>query len=434
MNMIFYIAAAFFVPAIVALFLWNRSSTLAADNNRLQRENHTLNTDFRLAREHSIRLESEKASFERQVEQQKQDLKKIEETLIGKFENLSNKIFDEKSEKFKKQSQESLGHLLTPLKEKINEFQKKVDDSFGNQAKEQFSLKEQIKNIVEVHEKMTLQTENLTKALKTDNKAQGNWGEIILEKILEDSGLQKDIDYTLQGAGLGLAHPETGRLQKPDVIVNLPENKHIIIDSKVSLTDYEKFCSEPDETLRAIHLDQFLQAVKRQVKELEQRRYQDTEQLGTPEIVLMFMPIEGAFMLALQHDRSLHQFAWSKKVAIVCPSTLFATLKTISSLWMLAKQNQQAGEIARQGGALYDKIAGFMDDMTDLGKKLQTAENTYRGAMNKLITGKGNILSRTEKLRELGAKTSKMLPIDPIEVDMEEILEEAEDEKEKKRA
>ena len=382
----------------------------------LEQENRRLNQALQAAREKAVRLESEKNSFQQQVVQHKEDLKEMEKTFLNKFENLSNKIFEEKNSSFKKQSRESIGEILNPLKEKLNDFQKKVDDSFGKQANEQFSLKEQIKNIVDVHQKMSVQAENLTKALTSDSKAQGNWGEIKLEKILEDAGLEKGVDYSVQGKKLKLKHLETGRHQQPDVIIHLPENKHIIVDSKVTLTFYEKFCAEEDEELRSDYLKKFIASVREKVKELETRRYQDTESLGTPEIVLMFMPIEGAFMLALQEDRELHQFAWNKRVAIVGTSTLFATLKTIDSLWRMAKQNQNALEIARQGGALYDKIEGLVVDMGTLRRQLNTVDTTYENAMRKL-KGHGGILGKTEKLKQLGAKTSKTLPADLIDVD-----------------
>jgi DNA recombination protein RmuC len=263
--------------------------------------------------------------------------------------------------------------------------------------------------MIEAKDHLTTQTQDMTNALKGDSKAQGDWGEIVLEKILEDAGLQKGVNYIVQGTGLGLKDTD-GKIQKPDVVVTLPDNKHIILDSKVSLTHYERFHTEKDNIEREKHLVQFLNSVKQHVKDLEKRRYQDTDKLGTPDFVLMFMPIESAYMLALQQDRTLHQFAWDKGVAIVCPSTLLSTLKTISSLWKLVDQNQNAVEIAQKGGALYDKIAGFVTDMEKIGGQLKTLENTYEGAMNKLSTGKGNILTRTENLKTLGAKTSKSLP------------------------
>jgi DNA recombination protein RmuC len=333
------------------------------------------------------------------------------------FENLANNIFDEKTNKFKQQSQEILNECLSPLKERITEFHKKVDESFGTQAKEQFALKEEIKRIVEVNEKMTFQTESLAKALKGDMKVQGNWGEIILEKILEESGLRKDEDYILQGVDMQLKHPEGGQPQKPDVIVKLPEEKHIIIDSKVSLTHYERFCAEEEDGKCAGHLKQFLLSVKNHVLGLEQRRYQDIEKLSTPDFVLMFMPIEGVYALAVQKDRDLHSFAWSKKIIIVCPSTLYATLRTIASLWRLELQNQNALEIATRGGALYDKIAGFVEDMQKIGNQLETINKTYTGAMIKLSDGRGNILRQTQQLKALGAKASKSLPKELINND-----------------
>ncbi|MCK5285121.1 MAG: DNA recombination protein RmuC [Alphaproteobacteria bacterium] len=376
-----------------------------------ENEKIILNEQLQISRESAVRLEVEKESLQKQITQNEADTKKME----AQFENLANRIFEDKSEKFKKQSQANINELLNPLKEKLSDFHKKVDDSFGQQAKEQFSLKEQIKNIISVNEKMSLQTENLTSALKGSSKMQGDWGEVILENILESSGLRKNEDYILQGKNLGIKNSENGQNQKPDVIINLPEGRHIIIDSKVTLRSYEQFCSETDESQKGAHLSQFLSHVRDRVKELEKRRYQDTEKLGTPEIVLMFMPIEGAFMLALQQDRGLHEFAWSKKVAIVCPSTLFATLKTIASLWRLELQNKNVQEIAKEGGALYDKVEGFVKDMQTLGKQIKTVESTYDNAMNKLSSGRGNILGKTEKLKLLGAKTSKALPAELID-------------------
>ena len=375
----------------------------------LEQENKELASDIQKLREDAVRLDAEKKSFELRIEQIEKDRAKHEEVLISRFENLSNKIFDQKNESFKKQSQESLSTLLNPLKEKLGEFEKKVEDSFGKQSKEQYSLKEEIKNIVESNEKITLQAESLANALKGDSKVQGDWGEIILEKILEDSGLRKNVDYTVQGGGLNLRDVDD-RLQKPDVIVQLPENKHVIIDSKVSLTHYERFFSETDNDEGSVHLKQFLASVKKHIGDLEQRRYQDTEKLGTPDFVLMFIPIEAAYILAVQEDSQLQNYAWNKKVVLVCPTTLFATLKTIASVWRLELQNKNALEIARQGGQLYDKIEGFVRDMQVMGKQIDTVGKTYSVAMNKLSDGRGNILSKTEKLRELGAKTSKSLP------------------------
>ena len=337
-------------------------------------------------------------------------LVQLEEKFSLQFENLANRIFDEKTDRFKKESQEGLGNLLNPLRERLQEFQKKIDDSFGAQVKVQISLKKEIEHIISVNEKMSQQTENLTKALKGDVKAQGNWGEVILEKILESSGLRKGTDYIVQGTSLGLRHVEDGSLIKPDVIIMLPEDKHIIVDAKVSLTAYERYCGTEDAGERVRYLKEYLLSIRAHVNGLEQRRYQDTEKLGTPDFVLMFMPIEGAYSLAMQEDASLHSYAWDKKIVIVCPSTLFATLKTIDSVWKLERQNRNAQEIARQGGGLYDKIVGFVEEMQELGSKINATQKVYDEAFKKLSQGQGNIIKRTQDLKALGVKSSKNLP------------------------
>ena len=390
-------ALILFVAALVAASRKRKVLINRVDN--LLEENHSLEKDI-------IRLQTEKESIG-------ETGKKFE----AQFENLAHRIFDEKNTVFKRQSKENLDVILSPLKDKLVDFEKKVNDSFGQQAKEQFALKEQIKMIVVANDKITLQAEGLTNALKGDSKVQGDWGEVMLEKILEDVGLRKGQDYILQGEGMGLKDSD-GKHQKPDVIVNLPDEKHVVIDSKVSLTAYERFFNErEDDMARASHLKAHLVAVKERVKELETRRYQDTQGLGTPDFVLMFIPIESAYMLALQEDRGLHEFAWNKGVAIVCPSTLFSSLSTIASLWKLALQNQNAEEIARKGGALYDKFAGFVNDMEGIGKNIKTLETSYGNAMNKLSEGRGNLLRQAETLKEMGAKATKSLPAQLVKKD-----------------
>jgi DNA recombination protein RmuC len=361
----------------------------------------------------NARLGAENQALADQSAQQTRNIDALEKKFSLQFENLAHKIFHEKSQTFKLEAQENLGHILSPLRDKLTEFQKKVDDS----AKEQFSLKNEIKNIIDMNAKMTLQTENLTRALKGDVKAQGNWGEIALEKILEESGLRKGIDYILQGTDLGLRHVEDGSILKPDVVVMLPEDKHVIVDAKVSLTAYERYCAAQDDSARALHLKEYLASVRAHVQGLETRRYQDTPKLGTPDFVLMFMPIEGAYSLAVQQDAGLHGFAWDKKIVIVCPSTLFATLKTVASVWRLEMQNKNAIEIARQGGNLYDKIASFVEDMQDIGARIAASQKSYDDAFKKLSTGQGNILKRAEDIRKLGIKTSKKISKDALEDD-----------------
>jgi DNA recombination protein RmuC len=333
------------------------------------------------------------------------------------FENLAARLLEEKSEKLKRESHEGLNQLLAPLRERLGDFQKRIEESFSQQAKEQFSLKNEIEKIVAANQKISLQAESLTKALKGDVKAQGNWGEVMLEKILEESGLRKGTDYITQGAGLGLRHTDSGGVQQPDVVVMLPEGKHVIIDAKVSLTSYERYCAATDEAERARHLKDYLASVRAHAQGLEGRRYQDTEKLGAPDFVLMFMPVEGAYSLAVQQDAALHAFAWDKKIVIVCPSTLFATLKTVASVWRIELQNRNALEIARQGGNLYDKVVSFVEDMQELGDRISGAAKTYEKALNKLSTGTGNIVKRAEDIRALGVKASKKMPLTLIHTD-----------------
>ncbi len=365
-----------------------------------------LQENLSITQQQNARLTADKTHAETQLVEHKNNVAQMG----VQFENVANKILDEKNKKFNEQSQKDITNLLTPFKDQFQQFQTVVKDSFGTQAKEQFALKEEIKRVVEVHESMTLQTRGLTDALKGDSKTQGNWGEVMLEKILDDSGLRKGQDYIVQGAGMGLKESETGKSQRPDVVIHLPDNKHVIIDSKVSLTHYEGFCSAETAEEKSQYLAQFLRSVKKHVTDLQDRGYEHIDKLESPDFVLMFMPIEGAYALAVQSDTELHRYAWDKKIVIVCPSTLFATLKTIASIWRLELQNKHAVEIARQGGELYDKVVGFIEDMDAIGNQLGKVQKTYDGAMNKLSTGRGNIIGKTEKLKTLGAKAKKSMP------------------------
>lgn len=383
----------------------------------LRAQNH----DFH---EKSVTLRAERDALDRQAAAQDAQLAAMQQKMQLEFENLSNRIFETKSTAFREQSKESIGLLLNPLNDKLADFRKLVGDSFTDQLKEQASLKEQIRLISDAHEKMTMQTESLTKALRGDSKVQGDWGEIILEQILEDCGLRQGENYILQGADLGMKHAETGQQQKPDVVVKLPDGKHIVIDSKVSLTSYERYCAEADQTAQAAHLRDYLTSVKNHIVELARRRYQDSDRLDTPDFVMMFMPIESAYALALQADRELHAFAWNRQVALVCPSTLFTAMRTVQSLWRIEKQNRNAALIGEKSGQLYDKIFAFMKDMEDIGKALGKAGDSYDKALKKLSTGNGNVLRKTEELKKLGAKTAKQInTLDDSEGEGEDLTE-----------
>lgn len=368
-------------------------------------------------REYTAKLataDSHKAALEEKLNEQQSYVQHAQVQFQQQFENLANKIFAEKND----ESKRNLAELLSPLKDDLGGFKKHITESFGKHANEQFALKNEIQNIVKVSNEMKFQTESLSKALKGDTKVQGNWGEMILERILEASGLRKGENYNTQGTGMGLKHPDHGGNQKPDVIIYLPEGKHAIIDAKVTLTSYERYCSDENNAAKSEHLRQFMLAVKNRVNELEERRYQDTAGLDTPDYTLMFMPIEGAYALAMQQDPELHAHAWDKKVIIVCPSTLFAILKIIASMWKLERQNKNADEIAKRGGMLYDKVVNFVLEMQKIGKSLKVAQDGYDGAMKKL-SERGGILVDTEKMKQLGVKHSKSLP--------QELLNEAEE-------
>ena len=341
--------------------------------------------------------------------QHEKEVKMLQEQQPAQFEQLAAKILESNSAKLNKESEKSLGALLNPLREKLGEFHKKVEDSFGAEAKERHALKNEIANIVTAHEKMRVETENLTNALRGSNKIQGNWGEHVLTMLLESSGLREGTEFITQGRDMKLKSEDGQRLQ-PDVIVLLPENKHLIIDSKVSLTHYEQVVNAADEAARAQAMGRFVASVRAHVKGLADKDYASAEKLGTPDFVLMFMPIEGAHALALQSDSELFPYAWDRKIAIVSPTTLMPILKTVSSLWRRANQDRNYQEIARQGGNLYDKFVTFVESMEEIGKHLKQTESSYDKAMNRLTHGTGNLIARAEKLRELGAKTSKALP------------------------
>ncbi|QXK92005.1 DNA recombination protein RmuC [Neoehrlichia mikurensis] len=376
---------------------------------KIEDENESLKKElWDISNKYTV-TEVEKKNLENNFNLYKVDfMQKIDEKYRLYFENLANRIFDEKTDKFNKISQESLNSIINPLRDSIQTFKQKIETTFIDHNKDQFLLRNEIQRIVLANEKITLQAENLANALKGEVKIQGNWGEVILEKMLEDSGLRKDQDYKLQSSGMNFTGEE-GNKQYPDVVILLPENKHIIVDSKVSLTHYERYCAEKIEMSKIMHLKQFTTSLRCHINTLAEKKYQNIDNCNAPDFVLMFIPIEGAYFLAIQKDMLLHEYSWNKKIVIVCPSTLFATLKTIESVWRLERQNRNTMEIARQGGALYDKIVGFVTDMQKLGKQIDIVSSIYSDTMKKLSEGHGNILSRTQNLKHLGVKTSKKL-------------------------
>jgi DNA recombination protein RmuC len=340
------------------------------------------------------------------TKEQKEELNHLQEKFTKEFENLANKILEEKTQKFTEQNKENLKNILSPLQDKILHFEKKVEDTHKESIDYHAALRQQIVSLSEMNAQMSKETINLTKALKGDSKMQGNWGELVLERVLEKSGLEKGREYEVQQA---FTTAEGTRIL-PDVIINLPDGKKMIVDSKVSLTAYEKYVNEEDDAQQNLHLKEHVNSVKRHVEQLSDKRYQDIYQMESPDFVLLFIPIEPAFALALQEDLTLYNKAFEKNIVIVTPSTLLATLRTIDSMWTNQKQQENAIEIARQAGALYDKFEGFVSDLIKIGKKMDEAKVEYSAAMNKLTEGKGNLVTSAEKLKKMGAKAKKALP------------------------
>ena len=350
--------------------------------------------------------ENDFANLIDRTKEQKEEINLLQEKFSKEFENLANKILEEKTQKFTEQNKENLKNILSPLQDKILHFEKKVEDTHKESIDYHAALRQQIVSLSEMNAQMSKETINLTKALKGDSKMQGNWGELVLERVLEKSGLEKGREYEVQQA---FTTAEGTRIL-PDVIINLPDGKKMVVDSKVSLTAYEKYVNEEDDAQQNLHLKEHVNSVKRHVEQLSDKRYQDIYQMESPDFVLLFIPIEPAFALALQEDLTLYNKAFEKNIVIVTPSTLLATLRTIDSMWTNQKQQENAIEIARQAGALYDKFEGFVSDLIKIGKKMDEAKVEYSAAMNKLTEGKGNLVTSAEKLKKMGAKAKKALP------------------------
>ncbi|MBN8586006.1 MAG: DNA recombination protein RmuC [Ignavibacteria bacterium] len=350
-------------------------------------------------------------NLESRLIEQKNDFADLQKKFTAEFENLAGKILEDKSRKFTEQNKENLDTILTPLKERIADFEKKVNDVYITETKERAALAEQLKFLHELNKQMSEEANNLTRALKGDTKTQGNWGEYILESILEKSGLVKGREFVIQET----IKSDDGSNLRPDVIVNMPDNKSMIIDSKVSLTAYEAYCSAEDKSIKERSLSEHINSIRRHIKGLSPKDYQNLYGLQSLDFVLMFIPIEPAFALAVQNDAALFYDAFEKNIVIVSPSTLLATLRTISSIWKQEKQNRNALEIAKKGGELYDKLSGFVDDLIEVGTRMKRANESYEGAMKKLSEGRGNIISRAENLKLMGAKATKN--IDPRIVD-----------------
>ncbi len=340
------------------------------------------------------------------INQKESELIAVQERLRLEFEHTANQLLEEKSEKFTAQNQKNIDAILAPLQEKIKDFSGKIEQYYGDETKERSTLQEQIRQLTSLNQVMTTEAQNLTKALKGEAKTQGNWGELLLERILEKSGLRKNQEYFTQSH----FQTEGGRHQYPDLIIHLPNQRHIVIDSKMSLTAYERFSSATEDSAKQKALKEHLQSVKKHVEELSVKKYQQIYELNSLDFVLMFVPLESAFVAGMQGDHQLFYKAFEKNVIIVSPMTLLATVRVISNIWQQENQNKFAQEIARQGGLMYDKFANFVHDLELVGKRMTTLQNSYDDAMKKLYLGKGNLIDRAEKMKEMGINNTKSLP------------------------
>lgn len=387
----------------------SRVGSLETELTTLQELNTSLRADL-------SSLQSKFVSQERSAAEKLELMIHAREELTAQFKSLANDILDEKSRKFADQNRSNLEALLKPLGEKIRDFEKKVEETYDKESKQRFSLENEIKTLRDLNMRISQDAINLTNALKGQSKTQGAWGEIILERVLEMSGLVKGREYEIQVT----LTSEDGKRSCPDVIIYLPEKRHLVIDSKVNLVAYERYCALPDGTERETELKKNITAFRKHIGELDLKRYQDHYKLNSLDFVLMFVPIEGAFMVALENDSSLFDTAFEKNLVIVSPSTLLATMRTIHNLWRQEYQSRYSLRIAKHAGRLYDKFAAFVTDLQDIGRKLHAAQESYEAAQNKLVSGRGNIISRVENMRQLGARAKKKLPPDLVDDAMED--------------
>ena len=392
----------------------DKAKSIAEDRyNKALEEIQKLESDLRTERENAALfqakiagLDTENKNVREKLENQKTEIENIQKKLTLEFENIANRLLKINSQEFTDMNSKNIGDILKPLKEKITDFEKKVNEAYDVELRDKISLREEVRKLFDLNKKISEEANNLTKALKGDSKKQGNWGEVVLERILERSGLTKGSEYETQVSTIN----EEGRRIQPDVVVYLPDKKHVIIDSKVSLVAYENYVNATTEEHRHQYLKEHILSIRNHIKELSDKGYQLAAGFNSPDFVLMFIPVESSFGIAVQSDQQIFNDAWDNRIVIVSPSTLLATLKTVSSIWKQENQTKNAIEIAKQSGALYDKFVGFVMDLKKIGDNITRTQGSYHDALNKISTGTGNLISRAENIRKLGAKATKHLP------------------------
>ena len=406
-GIVIVIAALLLLVGLLIILLLRNSrgqiARLEAENAEQARKLDALVAelgDARMAlREHEVTLASERRATSEKVAL----LERNRDALKQEFENLANRIFDQKSERFSQQTRTSLDSLLNPFRDQLQDFRKRVEDVYTSETRDRQALRSEIKSLQDLNRQITEEAANLVRALKGDKKIQGNWGELILERVLERSGLRKGVEYETQGSFRDSDH----QLLRPDVIVNLPDKRHLVVDSKVSLVAYQQWVNEEDDAVRGDHLRQHVDAVRTHIRSLSERDYSQLNGLHSPDFVFLFMPIEPAFVAAFQQDENLFAEAFERKIIVVTPTTLLATLRTIENIWRYERQSQNARRIADRASAVYDKLRVFVESMEKLGTQLNTAQGSYDAAMNTLTRGRGNLVSQANRFVELGVRVKK---------------------------
>jgi len=433
---IYLISAAALIIVALLIFLLKKPKASALDPaefNRIKLENENLKISLAKAEERAENLRTELEYLKKELdseriklsdalrslessrsylqaqqeklEEQKSEIKNNQEKFNKDFELIASRILEEKSNKFVEHNRANLDLIIKPLRENIKTFEEKVDKVYKAESDERNVLKGHINQLIEQSNLMNQETQNLTKALKGDSKKQGNWGELILERVLERSGLVKDQEYRIQASH----QSADGSRFQPDVVIDLPDDKHLIIDAKVSLTAYERLVNCETEEERIQYTKQHINSIRNHIIELSSKNYSELYKINSPDFVMLFIPIESSFSIAVQKDADLFNFAWERHVVIVSPSTLLATLRTIASMWKQERQNRNVMEIARLSGEMYDKFIGFMTDMEGIGKNIKQSQEAYEKAINKLSSGRGNLSTTAEKIKKLGARTGKQL-------------------------
>lgn len=430
MSEIIMVLAGSVISAMLALaFSYLKSQriirekyTLEAGNQRLMEENRRLEEKIRYDQQEILQLNRECVHWEQncralqeKLGTEQKHLEEVQKRFETQFENLAHKILETNSEKLSRDNNSHMNQIIDPLKEKLRDFEEKIRVTHKENIEQQASLREQLLLIKDLGLQMSAEAKGLVQALKGDTKKQGNWGELILSRILESCGLEEGREYTLQGKGLAMKDEE-GNRQMPDAIIHLPQQKHIIIDSKVSLTAYEEFINADGEENTKTSLRRHLDSIKKHIQGLGDRYYHVNEKLNSPDFVLMFLPIEASFSVAMQADMQMFEYAWSRKIVLVTPTTLLATLKTVSSIWKYEKQNANAMEIAKLGGLLYDQFVDFIGEMDKIKKGLDSAGGAYDEAMKRMVYNNTSLMKRAEKLRKLGVKNKKVIPADYLEL------------------